>query len=153
VEQWGFKCSCPHCSLSPALTSLSDNRISLIASLEEELVDISSKRTATAETAELLVDLYLQENLDGAVADAYMYAALEYSYRGEKRMAQKWAAKAVDALALWRGEDHLFFQAMNKLLLYPEGHDSWRYIIDGRAGGMESMPPSEKNQIVVSGGD
>jgi hypothetical protein len=153
MKQWGFKCSCPHCSLSQPLTSLSDNRVALIASLEEELTDISSNRTANIKTAELLVDLYLQENLDGAVADAYMYAALEYSYLGEKREAQRWAAKAVEALALWRGENHLYYQAMNRLLLDPERHDSWRYMIDGRAGGMEDMPWSEKNQIAVSGGD
>jgi hypothetical protein len=153
LQQWGFKCGCPHCSLSPALTSISDNRLALIASLEAELVDISSNRTATTETAELLVDLYLQENLDGAVAEAYMYAALEYSYKGDKRMAQKWAAKAVEALVLYRGEHHLYYQAMTRLLLNPEAHDSWRYVIDGKTGGLKDMPGSEKNQIVVSGGD
>jgi hypothetical protein len=98
-----------------------------------------------------LVDLYLQENLDGAVADAYMYAALEYAYHGEKRMTQKWATKAVEALAMWRGEDHLYYQGMQRLLLDIEGHDSWRYVVDGKAGGMADVPWSGQNQIVVTG--
>jgi hypothetical protein len=80
-----------------------------------------------------------------------MYAALEYAYQGDKRMAQKWATKAVDAQILWRGEDHLYYQAMKRLLLNTEEHDSWRYVLDGKAGGMKDVPWSGQNQIVVTG--
>lgn len=152
-EQWGFQCICTHCSLSHGQTALSDSRLELIVALEEELLNLSANRTATPDTAELLVDLYLQERLDGAVADAYAYAALEYAYIGEKRQAQKWAAKSIEALALWRGEDHMYYQGMWSLLVDPEGHDSWRYMVKGERKDSTSSFHEVTAQFVVSGGD
>jgi hypothetical protein len=121
--------------------------------LETELLDISANRTATTETAELLVDLYHQERLEGAAADAYTYAALEYAYVGEKRMAQKWAAKAIEALSLWRGEDHMYYQGMWSLLYDPENHDAWKFMVDREREDPSKPFHEEKYQFVIAGGD
>lgn len=69
--------------------------------------------------------------MDGAVADACMYAALEYSYLGDKSNALKWATRAIEALEIWRGVDHVYYEGMWSLSLDIEGHNSWRYFLRG----------------------
>ncbi|KAF2423323.1 SET domain-containing protein [Tothia fuscella] len=153
IEQWGFKCSCTHCNLSPDMIALSDSRLNLIEELEEELVDFSHNRTANTDTAELLVELYSEERLEGASADAYTYAALEYAYIGQKRAAQKWAAKAIEALSMWRGTEHVYYQGMWRLLTNPESHDAWRYLTNGKESDSNRTFYKEVTRITLSGGD
>jgi hypothetical protein len=129
-NQWGFNCSCHLCSSPEHVKSASDDRLRLIDQLENELNDLSEGRNATLETARLLVSLYQQERLDGVIGDAYMYAAFEAAYQGLKYETQKWAALAVEHMAIWRGTNHDYYKAMNRLMLDPESQRSWRHFID-----------------------
>jgi hypothetical protein len=132
-NQWGFNCSCHLCSSAAHVKSASDDRLRLIDQLETELNDLSSTRTATVETALLLVSLYQQERLDGVIGDAYMYAAFECAYQGRKPETQKWAALAVEHMAIWRGTNHEYYKAMNRLMIDPENQRSWRHFADKKA--------------------
>jgi len=131
-QQWGFNCTCHLCGSPDHVRAASDDRIRLIDQLENELNDLSETRTASVATAELLVSLYVQERLDGVIGDAYMYAAFENAYQGRKRETQKWAALAVEHMAIWRGTDHDYYRAMHRLMLEPESQKSWRHFIDSK---------------------
>jgi hypothetical protein len=130
TNQWGFNCTCPLCSSAAHVKQASDERLRMIDQLENELNDLGDDRTATVETALLLVSLYQQERLDGVIGDAYMYAAFESAYQGRKPETQKWAALAVEHMAIWRGIEHDYYKAMNRLMLDPESQRSWRHFID-----------------------
>jgi hypothetical protein len=155
-REWGFNCTCSHCSASHALNTISDHRIDLIRELEQKLNDLSPNRTASPQTAELLVSLYEQEHLIGAIGDAYMYTALEYAYIGDKERMQIWATKAMEALALWRGEGHLFYKGMWSLSVEPEDHDAWMYVTNGyqKKDGtkVKNLTPGKNGQVVLPGG-
>ncbi|KAF2099758.1 SET domain-containing protein [Rhizodiscina lignyota] len=127
TKQWGFNCSCNLCTAPDYVIERSDDRLLLITSLERELANLSfsATRAAGPSTAEMLVSLYQQERLDGAIAEAYSFAALEYAYVAERRLAQKYAALAVEALQLWRGEWHQATRSFMEMLVYPERHSMW----------------------------
>jgi hypothetical protein len=95
--------------------------------LEQELNDLSFNRTASMDTAELFISLHEQERLDGVIGDAYMYAAFENAYKGNKRLVQKYAALAIEHMAIWRGVEHQYYLAMVRLFYAPEGEKSWLY--------------------------
>jgi hypothetical protein len=126
-SQWGFDCGCSLCTSPQHVRHLSDERMTLIEMLEVELNDLSFNRTANVNTAELLVALYEQERLDGVIGDGYMYAAFENSYVGNKRLVQKYAALAVEHMAIWRGTGHQYYKAMWQLFAQPEQQKSWNY--------------------------
>ncbi|KIW09219.1 uncharacterized protein PV09_00146 [Verruconis gallopava] len=130
-REWGFKCTCSKCSAPKSLVELADLRLDTIKQIEKELNDISPRRTATTATAETLVSLYEQEHLYTQIGQAYMYAALEYSYIGDKDGLRKWVPLALEALALWKGESHQFYRSMVVLSVAPEEHRSWKYIVNG----------------------
>jgi hypothetical protein len=100
--------------------------------VEQELNDLALNRTANAATAELLISLHEQERLDGVIGDAYMYAAFENAYLGNKRLVQKYAALAIEHMAIWRGVRHQYYQAMQRLLYNPEKEKSWLYLSKAR---------------------
>jgi len=133
-SQWGFSCSCPLCTSPEDVQEMSDYRVQLIEELEQELNDLSTNRTATPESADLLITLHQQERLDGVIGDAYMYGAFEHAYIGDKRGTQKMAALACEHMAIWRGTSHQYYQAMSRLLVAPEKERSWRYFERLRAG-------------------
>jgi hypothetical protein len=126
-SQWGFNCSCSLCTAPEHVVRASDERLALMEQIETELNDLSWNRTADVATAELLISLHEQERLDGVIGDAYMYAAFENAYLGNKRTVQKWAALAVEHMAIWRGTGHQYYLAMLRLLYSPEGEKSWMY--------------------------
>lgn len=128
-KQWGFNCTCNLCTAPDYVIERSDDRLLLITSLERELANISftAPRAASPSTAEMLVSLYQQERFDGAIAEAYSFAALEYSYIADKRMAQKYAALAAEALQLWRGEWHHATRSFMEMLVAPERHLTWNF--------------------------
>lgn len=126
-SQWGFQCSCSLCTAPAHVVKASDDRITLIESVETELNDLSWNRTADVTSAELLISLYEQERLHGVIGDAYMYAAFENAYLGEKRVVQKYAALAIEHMAIWRGTSHNYFTAMVRMLYTPETEKAWLY--------------------------
>ena len=95
--------------------------------MNKALNDLSEGRNASTSTAELLVSLHQQERLDGVIGDAYMYAAFEYAYIGDKRKVQQYAALSVEHMIVWRGTFHQYYQAMIRLMLAPEKEKSWKY--------------------------
>lgn len=97
--------------------------------LIEKLSDQTAKRTATPDDAELLISLMEQERLGAVIADAYTYAALEYSFVGNKERARMYAALSVEVGTLYggpKGEDVIW---MKRLWDKPEEHWSWLYFI------------------------
>jgi len=126
-SQWGFQCSCSLCTAPAHVVRASDDRITLIETVEGELNDLSWNRTADFTAAELLISLYEQERLDGVIGDAYMYAAFESAYLGERRLVQKYAALAIEHMAIWRGISHQYYTAMVRMLYNPENEKAWLY--------------------------
>jgi hypothetical protein len=100
----------------------------MMTELTNALLDLPPNRTATPETAELLVSLHEEERLDGAVADALMLAALEWSYLGEREKVMLWASRALSAMVAWRGEWHEWTISLAQMLKAPERHGSWRFL-------------------------
>jgi hypothetical protein len=135
--QWGFNCSCSLCHSPSWVHDASDERVSLIDELELELNDLSEGRNASTSTAELLISLHEQERLDGVIGDAYMYAAFEYAYVGNKRKVQQYAALAVEHMIVWRGTFHQYYQAMIRLMTEPEKEKSWKYFEKVKKGDIE----------------
>lgn len=118
---------------------MSDYRVIMIEELEQELNNLNPGRNASLATAELLITLHEQERLDGVIGDAYMYAAFESAYIGNKRSAQKYAALALQHMAIWRGVRHQYYMAMQRLLVNPEKEKSWLYFDKLKAGTTEAM--------------
>jgi hypothetical protein len=133
TSQWGFECSCSLCTAPEHVQRLSDERLSLIEKLETEMNDLSFNRSADVHTADLLLTLYEQERLDGVIGDGYMYAAFENAYVGNKRLVQKYAALAVEHMAIWRGTGHQYYRAMWRMFLQPEQEKSWMYFQNKKA--------------------
>lgn len=127
AKQWGFECTCSLCASTESFRNASDDRLGVMADLEARLDDIAATRTGSTGMAELLIALYELERLDGAVADGYMYAALEYAYIGDVNAARKYAARAMEATALWRGTTHPYYRSLRTLWESPEAHKSWMY--------------------------
>jgi len=72
--------------------------------------------------------LYEQERFEVPIAEAYTYAALEYAYVGNRELARKYAALAVERNLLWLGPRSKYVSGMAVLMEEPEVHASWRYI-------------------------
>ncbi|KAF1813010.1 SET domain-containing protein [Eremomyces bilateralis CBS 781.70] len=124
---WGFDCSCSACTQREIFTAASDHRLDAIDFLTKELANRTEASTASPETAELLVSLCEQERLDGPIADAYTYAAIEYNGVGDHRTAQKYAMLAIERGLLYSGEKDSDVIAMYRLMADPQNHWSWMY--------------------------
>ncbi|KAF2404727.1 SET domain-containing protein [Trichodelitschia bisporula] len=131
--EWGFQCDCAACNAAPWAVELSDARLSLISKLEGHLDDILSRNDASTASAELLVSLYESERLDGAMADAYVFVALEWAYVANAEKARQWADKAMAAIGALRGPWNEWYQSMAKLLVEPEGSPAWDYFARKKA--------------------
>lgn len=95
----------------------------------ERVSDQTARRTASPEDAELLISLMEQERLDAVIADAYTYAALEYSYAGNKQKARMYAALSVEIGMLYGGPKSEDVIWMQRLWDNPEEHWSWLYFL------------------------
>ena len=124
LRSWGFSCSCPHCSMSAALTNASDNRLWRIYEIEQVL----ARPTAAVEedTIELLLSMYAQERLLGSHG-AYVYSlvALYYSSVRREALATKFALLALEQGLLEEGPGWSDVRAMVELLEDPRRHVSW----------------------------
>lgn len=149
AKLWGFECTCSLCSGTEGLRNASDGRLAVIADLEARLDDLAANRTGSAAMAELLISLYEMERLDGAIADGYMYAALEYCYVGDANGARKYAAKAMEAIALWRGTTHPYYLNLRTLFEHPESYRSWMYTKHQKSA--EMMKKAESLTQLVRG--
>lgn len=125
--QWGFLCSCSHCNQPSMQNDASDSRIRAIIDLELLLQDTSEYRTANLSTAELLVSLYEQERLDGAVGKAFSFAALEAVYAADKTAAAKWANLAWERMMMWEGPRHPITQKVEGMIDGAERMREWNW--------------------------
>ena len=73
--------------------------------------------------AELLVSLYEQEKLYGAMEDPYRIAALSYAKAGKVWEAVKWTMKATEAFLIAEGSREKMVQDMKEMGEIPELED------------------------------
>lgn len=125
-SQWGFNCSCSLCSSSKDNLSASDKRLKSIVDLESQLQDLSPGRNASIAIAEKLISLYKQERFETPLAKAYVFAALEHIYVGNKRAARKFAGLAVEMTSLWYGPQSEDVKLMDSIAKEPERHRHWK---------------------------
>ncbi|KAK7924446.1 hypothetical protein PG985_006500 [Apiospora marii] len=131
-EHWGFDCGCPACTAEPHLEAESDARIEQILQLWSELDDYSAAAATSAkapspEKAELLVELYRLERLEGRLQEAYYRAAVEYLGVGKIAPAMRYARLCIDSGLKFKGPGKPFITSMEDLLRDPKGHKYWMF--------------------------
>ncbi|KAB5558025.1 hypothetical protein GE09DRAFT_1173128 [Coniochaeta sp. 2T2.1] len=135
LSNWGFQCSCPSCTASPAQIKASDDRLRQIAELRPEFNRHRRESSrATPQMAELMVSLYEQEKLWGWMQEAYRYAAVEWNGAGEPWTASKYASLAVEYGIYCSGERDGDVEDMEELVSDPWGHWSWMFRTRKRMG-------------------
>jgi len=90
-------------------------RIKLILQLNKEFEDITTSNKAIQDIvpkAELLVSLYEQEKLYGAMEDPYRIAALSFAKVGKVWEAIKWTMKATEAFLIAEGSREKIVEEM-----------------------------------------
>ncbi|KAK8125789.1 SET domain-containing protein 5 [Apiospora kogelbergensis] len=128
-EHWGFACGCPACTAESYLVAESDSRIEQILKLWAELDDYSpsSTKAPTPEKAELLIELYRLERLEGRLQEAYYRAAIEYLGIGKIAPAMRYARLCIDSGLKFKGPGKPFITSMEDLLRNPKGHKYWMF--------------------------
>lgn len=125
LQSWGFRCTCPHCSMSKDEILQSDARLYEINEIEAELGSFVSNRVTLDMVRRLLV-LYEEERLDAKVHGAYVLAALNYNLFGDAENARKYAQLAVEAGIIEFGPEADDVRSMSELADNPQGHFTWR---------------------------
>ncbi|KAK7969955.1 hypothetical protein PG996_001608 [Apiospora saccharicola] len=130
-EHWGFDCGCPACTAEPHLQAESDGRIEQILQLWSELDDYSattvSAKAPSPDKAELLVELYRLERLEGRLQEAYYRAAVEHLGVGQIAPAMRYARLCIDTGLKFKGPGKPFITSMEDLLRNPKGHKYWKF--------------------------
>lgn len=98
-----------------------------ILRIQKRLSDTEVAFVNAPEMAELLVDLYEVERLDGPVANAYAFAAHEFNGVGEKWRARYYAHKGIKSGLVYGGPDDFDVRDMQDLLDDQKGHWSWHF--------------------------
>lgn len=130
LSSWGFKCTCPHCSMAADQVKESDARLWEIDQIEAELGNVVSKK-ATPKLVRRLLELYERERLDVKIHGAYVLAALNYNLFGDAKNAKKYADLAVEAGIVEFGPEADDVQSMRDLAKNPRAHFTWRKRIGG----------------------
>lgn len=128
-----FTCTCPRCSPSShnhqRTIEDSDKATQDIVNLQWELSQWTPDSTASVKKAEMLVNLYKAEGLDGFLDLAYGHAALTYNGVGSVRGAKKYANLAVEATRLKYGFDATGMEKVKEWEDFasdPTSHSTWR---------------------------
>jgi hypothetical protein len=124
VRSWGFKCTCPQCSLSDYDAGLSDQRLVELWRIENILEDFQSENS-TPEMVERMLHLYEEEHLDAEAARAHMLAAVNYNLFGNEEKAVEHAMIAVETGELRYGIHAGDVKSMRELMKDHKGHWSW----------------------------
>jgi len=104
----------------------SDMRVKLILQLNKEFEDITNRSKVIQDSipkAELLVSLYEQERLSGAMEDPYRIAALSFARVGRVWEAVKWTMKATEAFMIAEGSRDKIVEEMKENGHLPELKD------------------------------
>ncbi|WQF85703.1 Putative SET domain-containing protein [Colletotrichum destructivum] len=125
-RNWGFGCTCAHCSLPEAFVRASDQRLVRMWEIEQQLSHWNGEKV-DEEMIETLVTLYRQEQLDQSHgSDAFRLAALNYNSLGMEEEAVGYAKLAEEQLLLEGGPRSKRVEDMRSLLRDPRAHYSWR---------------------------
>lgn len=124
---WGFTCTCKHCTGEDEDIRKSDERMERIHSLWKQLDDYTTASTATPEKAEELVSLYEEEGLKTRIHEAYYRAAIEYNGVGASAKAARFAMLSILRGQMMAGFDRPFVEKMKELVKDPEKHWSWKF--------------------------
>lgn len=124
---WGFTCTCKHCTGEEDEVKKSDEKVERIQSLWKDLDDYTPFSTATPEKAEELVSLYEEEGLKTRIHEAYYRAAIEYNGVGESAKAGRYAMLSILRGQMMAGFDRPFIGKMKELLKAPEKHWTWKF--------------------------
>lgn len=129
---WGFSCTCKACSAHKPIRDASDRRVHEIKRLTAMLQDHSANGLITEsksgiDVANLLIELYRLEGMLGPVAEAYAWAALEYSSARMEWDAVRFANMAVEAGLLYGGPKDSDVLSMMALMSAPQRHWSWDF--------------------------
>jgi hypothetical protein len=121
-DNWGFKCTCSHCTMDRARADESDARIAQIKKLWDSRDEAGR---GSPEMAELIISLYEQERLWGKMPGALVFAALEFNAAGDPWTAVKYARRAIEVSIPILGENSKEVRQMKKLAEDPQSHWSW----------------------------
>jgi len=133
LRDWGFECTCPHCSLPAAEVAASDMRMERIRIIEDELGDmISGEEEVDTSLGEELVQLYDEERFWMYIGPALGRAALVHAVAGNEMEAVEYARRAAEALAREKGPTHAETLSMRVLKERPREHWAWA---SGKKGG------------------
>ncbi|KAK2055992.1 SET domain-containing protein [Colletotrichum caudatum] len=125
-RNWGFGCSCAHCSLPEPFVRASDQRLVRMWEAEQQLSHWNGE-AVDEDVIEGLVGMYRQEGLDGSHGgDAFRLAALNYNSLGAEAEALGYARLAEEQLLLEKGPGARQVADMRDLMRDPKAHYSWR---------------------------
>ncbi|TLD28165.1 hypothetical protein PspLS_03984 [Pyricularia sp. CBS 133598] len=132
-RNWGFTCTCPHCSLSEAMGKLSDSRLYAIYQLDNSLRNLTWREDGPAlpNSVDLMLSLIRQERLDFSLAEAYRLAAETYGSLGSRELALKYAHLALEAGIVEQGAASPLVVDMEDFVKDPSSHWSWLKRVDG----------------------
>lgn len=126
-SHWGFGCTCPRCSAAADDIAASDTRIKELKWIEGQLQDLkNSSNDVSVGLITYLLKLYEDERLHCRIANAYILAALNFNVLGYDQRAVKYAALAIDALKIEKGEGSSHIEAMEELKRDPKGHPTFK---------------------------
>ncbi|KAF2800891.1 hypothetical protein K505DRAFT_227759 [Melanomma pulvis-pyrius CBS 109.77] len=94
--------------------------------MQASLNDWSSASAATPKLAEKMLQLYRQEGLEGFLDVPYGFAALAYNAVGDNKRAEKYAAKAKEAILMKDGVWSPNLGIWNELLQDSRAHWSFK---------------------------
>lgn len=151
-ESFGFICTCSGCTLPPSLIQASDNRRTLIQTLDEAIGDhlrmMSSPHESMRDCYTLLQ--VLEQEFDGCagalIAKLY-YDAFQISIaHGDQARASIFAERVRKARVICEGEDSSETLRVKSLALKPAGHCSfeaysrkWRTTRDSVPEGLDTV--------------
>jgi hypothetical protein len=126
-RNWGFTCTCPHCSLPETVANASDHRLSVIYDTELSLADWTSEASIKEDEIMLLLSMYDQEDmLPSHAGNLYTLAALNYNALGREVKTREFALKCLEQNLLQSGPWSEDVKVCLALLSDPKGHWSWR---------------------------
>ncbi|KAK1829921.1 SET domain-containing protein 5 [Podospora conica] len=136
LRDWGFECTCPHCSFSPAEVAVSDMRMERIRVIEDELLAmVSGKEEADPDLGDELVRLYDEERFWTYIGPALGRAALVHALAGNEMETIEYARRAAEALTREKGAQHPETLSMRLLKERTREHWAWQKGKQGRGRG------------------
>lgn len=126
-SHWGFGCTCSYCSATADEVVESDKRVKELKWIEGQLQDLkNTSNDVSIGLITYLLKLYEDERLHCRIANAYILAALNFNVLGFDQRAVKYAALAIDALKIEKGEGSPHVESMEELKRDPKGHPTFK---------------------------